>query len=65
MKPWPAKNAAVRRMGPVIWKISEKKTMPGWRKRLFIATSKFSTDASAYFGLPQDRTVIMGERIEV
>jgi KUP system potassium uptake protein len=41
------------------------KTMPGWRKRLFIATSKFSTDASAYFGLPQERTVIMGERIEV
>ena len=41
------------------------KTMPGWRKRLFIATAKFSTDASVYFGLPQERTVIMGERIEV
>ncbi len=41
------------------------KTMPGWRKRLFIATSKFSADASVYFGLPQERTVIMGERIEV
>ncbi len=40
-------------------------TMPGWRKRLFIATSQFSTDASVYFGLPKDRTVIMGERIEV
>jgi KUP system potassium uptake protein len=36
-----------------------------WRKRLFIATSMFSTDASVYFGLPPDRTVIMGERIEV
>jgi KUP system potassium uptake protein len=40
-------------------------TMAAWRKRLFIATSKFSTDASVYFGLPYDRTVIMGERIEV
>jgi KUP system potassium uptake protein len=40
-------------------------TMPAWRKRLFIATAKFSTDASEYFNLPQDRTVIMGERIEV
>lgn len=43
----------------------KEKTMPGWRKRLFIATSKFSADASVYFGLPQERTVIMGERIEV
>jgi KUP system potassium uptake protein len=40
-------------------------TMAKWRKRLFIATSMFSTDASVYFGLPPDRTVIMGERIEV
>ena len=40
-------------------------TMPKWRKRLFIATSMFSTDASVYFGLPPERTVIMGERIEV
>jgi KUP system potassium uptake protein len=43
----------------------KEKTMPGWRKRLFIGTSKFSTDASVYFGLPEDRTVIMGERVEV
>ncbi|CAN5259994.1 potassium transporter Kup [soil metagenome] len=43
----------------------KEKTMPGWRKRLFIGTSKFSADASVYFGLPQERTVIMGERIEV
>jgi KUP system potassium uptake protein len=41
------------------------KTMPTWRKRLFIATAKFSADASHYFGLEQDRTVIMGERVEI
>ncbi|MET0699594.1 MAG: KUP/HAK/KT family potassium transporter [Mycobacterium sp.] len=41
------------------------KNMAAWRKRLFIGTSKFSTDASVYFGLPQERTVIMGERVEV
>jgi hypothetical protein len=29
-------------------------TMPKWRKRLFIATSMFSTDASVYFGLPPE-----------
>jgi KUP system potassium uptake protein len=39
--------------------------MPVWRKRLFIATAKFSADASQYFGLEQDRTVIMGERVEI
>ncbi|MTE16203.1 potassium transporter Kup [Nocardia sp. CT2-14] len=41
------------------------KTMAPWRKRLFIATSHITADAAGYFGLPRDRTVIMGSRIEV
>ncbi|MFF3849327.1 potassium transporter Kup [Streptomyces sp. NPDC002328] len=36
-----------------------------WRKRLFIATSYITADAAEYFGLPRDRTVIMGSHIEV
>jgi KUP system potassium uptake protein len=40
-------------------------TMAKWRKRLFIATSYITADAADYFGLPRDRTVIMGSRIEV
>jgi KUP system potassium uptake protein len=40
-------------------------TMAGWRKRLFIATSYITADAAEYFGLPRDRTVIMGSRIDV
>ncbi|GAB7144723.1 potassium transporter Kup [Mycobacterium riyadhense] len=36
-----------------------------WRKRLFIATSYSTADAAEYFGLPLDRTVVMGSRIEV
>ena len=40
-------------------------TMAAWRKRLFVATSYLTADAAAYFGLPRERTVIMGERIEV
>lgn len=40
-------------------------TMASWRKRLFIATSYTTADAAEYFGLPPDRTVIMGSRIEV
>ncbi|WP_460439966.1 potassium transporter Kup [Amycolatopsis stemonae] len=40
-------------------------TMASWRKRLFIATSYITADAAEYFGLPRDRTVIMGSHIDV
>jgi KUP system potassium uptake protein len=39
--------------------------MARWRKQLFIATSYITADAADYFGLPPDRTVIMGSRIEI
>jgi KUP system potassium uptake protein len=38
--------------------------MSRWRKGLFLATSRLSSDAADYFHLPRDRTVIMGSRIE-
>ncbi|MFI7131602.1 potassium transporter Kup [Nonomuraea sp. NPDC050153] len=40
-------------------------TMAPWRKRLFIATSYITADAAEYFGLPRDRTVIMGSQVEI
>jgi KUP system potassium uptake protein len=40
-------------------------TMSHWRKRLFLALTQINADAAEYFGLPRDRTVIMGSRIEV
>lgn len=40
-------------------------TMARWRKRLYIATSRIAADSAAYFGLPLDRTAIIGARIEV
>jgi KUP system potassium uptake protein len=40
-------------------------TMAAWRKRLFVATAYIAADAAEYFGLPIDRTVVMGARIEV
>lgn len=40
-------------------------TMASWRKSLFIATSHMTADAAEYFGLPGERTVIMGSRVEV
>jgi KUP system potassium uptake protein len=36
-----------------------------WRKRLFLATARITADAAEYFGLPRDRTVVVGSRIEV
>jgi KUP system potassium uptake protein len=39
--------------------------MPTWRKRLFLATSHITADAADHFGLPRDRTVIMGAHVEV
>ncbi|MET0418915.1 MAG: KUP/HAK/KT family potassium transporter [Actinoplanes sp.] len=42
-----------------------QRTMAPWRKRLFVATSYITADAAEFLGLPRDRTVIMGSRIEV
>ncbi len=43
---------------------SHRPGMAMWRKRLFHATSRITSDASDYFGLPRDRTIIVGSRIE-
>ncbi|MFF0494360.1 potassium transporter Kup [Nocardia sp. NPDC004068] len=40
-------------------------TMALWRKRLFIATSYITADAADHFGLPRDRTIIIGSKIEL
>jgi KUP system potassium uptake protein len=43
----------------------EQRTMAAWRKRLFIATSYITADAVEHFGLPRERTVIMGSQVNV
>jgi KUP system potassium uptake protein len=40
-------------------------SMPAWQTNLFVATAHLSADAAEFFCLPQDRTLIMGSRIEV
>jgi KUP system potassium uptake protein len=45
--------------------VGAEPTMSLWRKYLFIATSHVTADAAEHFALPQDRTVIMGSRIDV
>jgi KUP system potassium uptake protein len=39
--------------------------LPSWQKRLFVGLSHNAATPSAYFGLPVDRTVVMGTRIEL
>jgi KUP system potassium uptake protein len=46
-------------------RVGDDPGMARWRKHLFVATSSISADAADYFGLPPDRTIIMGSQIEV
>ena len=39
--------------------------MARWRKRLFIATSHITADAAEHFGLPRDRTILLGSLVDV
>jgi KUP system potassium uptake protein len=43
----------------------DESSMPAWQTNLFVATAHLSADAAEFFCLPQDRTLIMGSRIEV
>jgi len=46
----------------------ERGRQPGmstWRKRIFIGLAHNAANPAAYFGLPVDRTVIMGSRVEL
>jgi KUP system potassium uptake protein len=46
-------------------RVGDAPGMTRWRKHLFVATSSITADAAEYFGLPRDRVVIMGSRIDV
>ena len=39
--------------------------MARWRKRLFLAASHITSDASNHFSLPRDRVIVMGSQIEL
>ncbi len=39
--------------------------MAPWRKRLFLATSHITADASEHFGLPRDRVILLGAHVDV
>jgi KUP system potassium uptake protein len=39
--------------------------MARWRKRLFVAMARNVSNPVAYFGLPDDRTIVMGSHVEL
>jgi KUP system potassium uptake protein len=39
--------------------------MARWRKRLFVALARNTSNPAAYFKLPDDRTVVMGSHVDV
>jgi KUP system potassium uptake protein len=39
--------------------------MARWRKRLFLALARNTSNPVAYFGLPDDRTIVMGSQVEL
>lgn len=39
--------------------------LAGWRKRVFTVMTRASADPAAYFGLPQERTIVMSREISV
>ncbi|MCW2984014.1 MAG: potassium transporter [Conexibacter sp.] len=39
--------------------------MARWRKKLFIAMTRNTSNPVAYFGLPDDRTVVMGSHVDL
>ena len=42
---------------------SDAPTMRRWRKRLFMAVARNSSNPVTYFKLPDDRTVVMGSHV--
>ena len=46
-------------------RIGDAPGLSRWRKHLFLATSAITFDAALFFGLPRERTVIMGSNIDV
>ena len=44
---------------------TEAPGMRRWRKKLFLATAQAASNPAEYFGLPEDRTIVMGSYVDV
>ena len=44
---------------------ASKPLLPRWQQKLFLTLSRFSASAGDFFGLPTNRVVELGSRIEI
>jgi KUP system potassium uptake protein len=44
---------------------TEDRDLSAWRKKLFLAMAHIASNPASYFGLPDHRTVTIGERIDL
>jgi KUP system potassium uptake protein len=44
---------------------ASKPLLPRWQEKLFLTLSRFSASAGDFFGLPTNRVVELGSRIEI
>jgi KUP system potassium uptake protein len=44
---------------------SSKPLLPRWQQKLFLALSRFAANAADFFGLPANRVIELGSRIEI
>jgi KUP system potassium uptake protein len=58
-------DQAIFYLSKIELRAGRKPRMAGWRKKLFLATSRITVDAAEHFNLPLNRTVVLGEVVEV
>ena len=47
------------------WVAAATPVLPLWQERLFLVLARFAVSAADFFGLPANRTVELGSRIEI
>jgi KUP system potassium uptake protein len=45
--------------------VTDKPGMPMWQKKLFVALARNESPPEIWFGLPDERTVVMGSRVKI
>lgn len=58
-------DQAIFYLSKIELRAGRKPRMASWRKKLFLATSRITVDAAEHFNLPLNRTVVLGEVVEI
>jgi KUP system potassium uptake protein len=58
-------DEAIYYLSKIELRAGRKPRMASWRKKLFLATSRITVDAAEHFNLPLNRTIVLGEVVEI